>query len=154
MPPPRPRLVAAGATLRRQVNQAFPTRDKASDGWIGDKAHQARVSDHNPDRNGWVHALDIDADLLGPKQPVRGRELAFQLADELRIYAQRQRPGSHRLKYIVYQDRICSGTYKDQFWTWRGKGYGHWAHVHVSFTAAAQSDGLMFPIPILLERSR
>jgi hypothetical protein len=85
---------------------------------------------------------------------VRGRELAFQLADELRIYAMRQRPGSHRLKYIVYQDRICSGTYKDQFWTWRGKGYGHWAHIHVSFTAAAETDGLMFPIPILLERSR
>ncbi len=34
-----PRLVAAGVTLRAQVNKRFPNRDKTSDGWIGDRAH-------------------------------------------------------------------------------------------------------------------
>jgi len=58
------RLVAAGVKLRKQVDKAFPGRDKRSDGWIGDRAHQARKSDHNPDKNGWVHAIDIDADLI------------------------------------------------------------------------------------------
>lgn len=148
--PPRPRLVAAGVTLRRQVDQAFPRRDRRSDGWIGDKAHQARKSDHNPDSRGWVHALDIDADLYGPKRPGPGREAAFLLADQLREYARKKKPGSERLKYIVYQGQICSGTYANTFWTWRGSGYGHYAHVHVSFTAAAEDNGLMFPIPILM----
>jgi hypothetical protein len=148
--PPRPRLVAAGVTLRRQVDQAFPKRDRRSDGWIGDKAHQARQSDHNPDARGWVHALDIDADLYGPKRPGVGRDTAWVLAEQLREYARRKRPGSERLKYIVYRDQICSGTYPSTFWTWRGKGYGHMSHIHVSFTAAAEDNGLMFPIPILM----
>jgi hypothetical protein len=43
------RLVAAGVTLRAQVNKRWPTREKASDGWIGDRAHASRKSDHNPD---------------------------------------------------------------------------------------------------------
>lgn len=148
--PPRPRLVAAGVTLRRQVDQAFPKRDRRSDGWIGDKAHQARKSDHNSDRDGWVHALDIDADLFGAKRPGPGRDAAFVLADQLREYARKKRPGSERLKYIVYQGQIASGTYSASFWQWRGGGYGHFAHVHVSFTAAAEHNGLMFPIPILM----
>lgn len=152
--PPRPRLVAAGVTLRRQVDQAFPKRDRRSDGWIGDKAHQARQSDHNPDGRGWVHALDIDADLYGPKRPGVGRDTAWVLADQLREYARRKRPGSERLKYIVYRDQICSGTYSNTFWTWRGKGYGHTSHIHVSFTAAAEDDGLLFAIPILLDGAK
>jgi hypothetical protein len=152
--PPRPRLVAAGVTLRRQVDQAFPKRDRRSDGWIGDKAHQARQSDHNPDARGWVHALDIDADLYGPKRPGVGRDTAWVLAEQLREYARRKRPGSERLKYIVYRDQICSGTYSNTFWTWRGKGYGHMAHIHVSFTAAAEDDGLLFAIPILLDGAK
>jgi hypothetical protein len=152
--PPRPRLVAAGVTLRRQVDQAFPKRDRRSDGWIGDKAHQARQSDHNPDARGWVHALDIDADLYGPKRPGVGRDTAWVLAEQLREYARRKRPGSERLKYIVYRDQICSGTYANTFWTWRGKGYGHMSHIHVSFTAAAEDDGLLFAIPILLDGAK
>lgn len=152
--PARPRLVAAGVTLRRQVDQAFPKRDRRSDGWIGDKAHQARQSDHNPDARGWVHALDIDADLYGPNRPGVGRDTAWVLAEQLREYARRKRPGSERLKYIVYRDQICSGTYSNTFWTWRGKGYGHMSHIHVSFTTAAEDDGLLFAIPILLDGAK
>lgn len=65
--------------LREEVNQRWPARDKASDGWIGNDAHEAGVTDldgdgdvdgndaalksqHNPDNRGIVHAIDIDKD--------------------------------------------------------------------------------------------
>jgi hypothetical protein len=63
--------------LRSQINTAFPHRDKTSDGTIGDAAHQAEISGHNPDDTAgstpeWngdpdttpeVRAWDMDADL-------------------------------------------------------------------------------------------
>ncbi len=136
---PTPRLVRAGVTLREQVNVRWPNRDKASDGWIGDAAHQARPSDHNPDADGWVHALDIDKDGID----------ADRLAAELIAYARNLEPGSRRLKYVVYKGRIASGTYPDKFWTWRAGDWGHYQHIHVSFTAAAELDGRPFALPVL-----
>src|SRR5690348_18451057 len=63
--------------LRAQVDAAFPDRDTTSDGTIGDKAHQAETSGHNPDdtpgsrpewngdddANAEVRAWDMDSDL-------------------------------------------------------------------------------------------
>lgn len=63
--------------LRAQINAAFPDRDHASDGTIGDTAHQAEMSGHNPDdtkgsKAAWngdpdstpeVRAFDCDSDL-------------------------------------------------------------------------------------------
>jgi len=54
------RLCKGGVKLRDQVNRRWPRRDKASDGWIGDRAHSERISDHNPNKAGVVHAIDID----------------------------------------------------------------------------------------------
>lgn len=138
---PTPRLVAAGVTLRDQINDRFPKRDKSSDGWIGDSSHQARPSDHNPDAQGWVHAIDIDED-FGAKGDNR------KFADQLIAYARDRRKGSERLKYTVYEDKVASGTYDDTFWVWRGSGYGHTHHIHVSFTEAAEKDGREFDLPI------
>jgi hypothetical protein len=56
------RLAPSLINLFDELNLRWPHRDHKSDGWIGDKAHQARQSDHNPDSRGIVHAIDIDAD--------------------------------------------------------------------------------------------
>ncbi|MFC0506526.1 peptidoglycan-binding domain-containing protein [Micromonospora costi] len=65
-------LAPALAVLRAEVNQRWPHRDKASDGWIGDAAHQARKSDHNPDGDdSSVNAADFDRDGIDPLLLVR-----------------------------------------------------------------------------------
>jgi hypothetical protein len=136
-----PKLVPAGVTLRSQIDKRFPKRDKRSDGWIGDKAHQARISDHNPDAEGWVHAIDIDADLGKPGD-------AQLLADQIVAYAASGLPGSNRIRYVVFNDQVASGTYSKTRWQWRGRGYGHRDHIHVSFLKAAEKDPRPFPLPI------
>jgi hypothetical protein len=136
-----PKLVSAGVTLRSQIDKRFPRRDKRSDGWIGDKAHQARISDHNPDAEGWVHAIDIDADLGKPGD-------AQLLADQIVAYAASGLPGANRIRYVVFNDQVASGTYSKTRWQWRGRGYGHREHIHVSFLKAAEKDPRPFPLPI------
>ena len=42
-------LVPCLVSLRSEFNKLAPGRDKASDGSIGDTAHQQESSDHNPD---------------------------------------------------------------------------------------------------------
>lgn len=139
------RNTAAALKLRDQINTRWPNRDKRSDGTIGDTAHAARKSDHNPDADGWVKALDIDAD-LDPKDT----RAAEKLATDLINYARSGKPGSERIKYVVYNNRIASGTYPDQFWTWRPGAWGNQHHIHVSFTDAAEFDALPFPLPSLV----
>jgi len=139
------RLCKGGVTLRDQIDRRWPKRDKSSDGWIGDKAHLARASDHNPNKAGVVHAIDIDENLGTYANGRTARLLANQLLD----YAASGLPGSSRLKYVVYENRIASGTYRKTWWTWRHGNYGHEAHIHISFTSAADRDGTVFPLPIL-----
>ena len=139
------RLCKGGVTLRDQVNRRWPKRDKASDGWIGDRAHSERISDHNPNKAGVVHAIDIDEGLGTYANGRTARRLANQILD----YAASGLPGSSRLKYVVYENRIASGTYRKTFWSWRHGNYGHTAHIHVSFTSYADRDGSVFPLPIL-----
>ncbi len=58
----KPILCKAGQQLREQIDDAFPNRDRKSDGWIGDARHQrAGTSDHLPDKvDGYVRAIDVD----------------------------------------------------------------------------------------------
>ena len=141
------KLVEGGVTLRDQLNARFSDRHKRSDGWIGDSAHLARKSDHNPDKRGWVHALDIDEN-FGKGKWRNGRN-AQALADQILAYARSGLPGADRVKYVVYENAIASGTYKATWFKWRKGNWGHEAHVHVSFTASAEKDGQLWPLPIL-----
>lgn len=141
------KLCAGGVRLRDQIDRRWPKRDKRSDGWIGDQAHSLRASMHNPDKTGVVFALDIDEN-LGTGLGRQGRT-AKVLADQLLAYAASNLPGHGRIMHVVYEDQVASGTYKKHFWQWRGKGYGHTNHIHISFTELARRDSTIFPLPVL-----
>lgn len=117
------KLAPALETLRNQINAAYPTRSKISDGTIGDASHQASKSDHNPDSNGIVCAMDITHD------PSVGLS-ADRLSDIL--YASRDR----RIAYIIANRLITrpSGTGSGNYGSW-APYYGinaHKHHVHIS----------------------
>ena len=136
-----PTLSKAGQQLRLQVDDSFPDRDRTSDGWIGDTRHQARPSDHNPDEQGIVRAIDIDRDLFGKAKP----DLMPDLADQIRLCA---RSGDKRISYIIFNGRIASSK---KAWAWRPyDGINkHNHHCHVSFTKAGDTDSSFFNIPML-----
>lgn len=57
--------------FRNAVNNAYPDRDKASDGTIGDANHMVTTSDHNPDTDGTVDAWDMDVEVNGVGKPFK-----------------------------------------------------------------------------------
>jgi hypothetical protein len=135
-----PKLCKAGVQLREQFDDAFRDRDRTSDGWIGDSRHAARESDHNPDANGWVRAIDVDRDLSGKPKP----DLMPDVADQLRILAKTDK----RISYIIFAGRIASPK---SLWLWRPfTGINkHDHHCHISFTNKGDEDGSFFKIPLL-----
>ena len=136
-----PKLCKAGQQLRLQVDDSFPDRDRTSDGWIGDTRHQARPSDHNPDAEGIVRAIDIDRDLSGKAKP----DLMPDLADQIRLCA---RAGDKRISYVIFDGRIASSK---KAWAWRpyDGANKHNHHCHVSFTKAGDTDSSFFNISML-----
>lgn len=105
-----------------EADRYYPQRDRSSDGSIGDLAHQARVSDHNP-VDGLVHAVDLDED-LAPGLDLK----AF--AERLRLRRDK------RVKYVIYEGRMFSSyaTSARAAWAW-GDYSGvndHLHHLHLS----------------------
>ena len=117
------------ATLRDQVNALAPNRSKAADGWIGDAAHQATASDHNPNAAGVVTALDITHD------PSHGFD-SWAFAEMLR----QKKDG--RVKYVISNGRIFSATVSP--WSWRtytgSNKHDHHVHVSVSGSKSLYDD--------------
>jgi len=137
----KPILSKAARQLREQIDDAFPDRDRTSDGWIGDTRHSARKSDHNPDANGWVRAIDVDRDLSGKAKP----DIMPDLADQIRLAG---KSGEKRISYVIFDGRIASSRLN---WRWR-KYTGsnkHNHHCHISFTKKGDEDGSYFNIPLL-----
>ena len=136
----KPRLSKAAAQLREQFDDCFSDRDRTSDGWIGDSRHSARKSDHNPDAQGWVRAIDVDRDLSGKAKP----DLMPDVADQLRILAKSDK----RISYIIFAGKIASAKS-----LWRWKTYTginkHIHHCHISFSSKGDEDGSFFNIPLL-----
>lgn len=52
-------------SITAEANRIAPKRRKSSDGMLGDAAHRAEVSDHNPDARGVVHAVDVSQSMPG-----------------------------------------------------------------------------------------
>lgn len=105
--------------LLHQVDAAFPGRDKSSDGTLGDAAHAATKSEHNPDENGVVRARDITHD---PAHGLDARKLAEALI------ASRD----SRILYVISNAQICSSVVSP--WTWRPYNgiNAHRHHMHLS----------------------
>jgi hypothetical protein len=121
------RVAESLEVLRRQLNLAYPKRSKASDGGIGDAAHQSSASDHNPwvkyKGKGIVTARDFTHD------PANGLD-CNQLANALVVNR------DPRVKYIIWNRRMCSSypAHGHKAWSWRsysGKN-AHTHHLHLS----------------------
>ena len=139
----KPTLCKAGQQLREQFDDTFPSRDRHSDGWIGDTRHSARPSDHNPDaQTGIVRAIDVDRDVSGKAKP----DLMPDIADQIRLAA---KAGDKRISYVIFEGRIASAK---KGWRWRpyDGANKHNHHCHISFTTAGDTDGSFFDnIPML-----
>lgn len=137
-------LVPCLVSLREEFNRLAPARDNASDGSIGDVAHQQESSDHNPDETGKtpsedadsvneVHAIDVDSDLRKP---------GWTMQRCVDIIVARHRTGlDDRLQNVIYNRRIWSRS-----WGWTARAYSgpspHTEHAHFSarYTTAQEAD--------------
>jgi hypothetical protein len=123
------RLARSLIRLRDQVDAFAPRRSRVSDGTIGDPAHAARRSGHNPDSGGVVRAWDVTHD------PAGGCD-AHALAD--RLLAE-QDP---RLRYVISRRQIGSGPSGIQPGRWRpyGGDNPHDRHVHIEVVLSDAGD--------------
>lgn len=132
-------------TVRSEFNSAFPGRDKASDGSVGDLAHQTGSSGHNPDRTGKaeykdgdsldeVRAIDVDRDLV-PGSSVDYMELVVQ------YLVKKARAGGYiPFRYIIYKRRIWSRTDGWQTRSYTGaNAHDHHAHFSGDYTQTADN---------------
>ena len=114
--------------LAKQLDEAYPERH-AADGTLGNAAHSARTSDHNPDDNRIVHALD---------QGEVVENDAFNVAEAIRISKDR------RIKYVIHEGRMYSSYWKNVIppFTWRpysGTNM-HTNHTHYSVLTVYDND--------------
>lgn len=125
-----PSLVA----MEAEADRMAPNRSRRSDGSIGDAAHAARKSDHNPDEAGridYVDALDLTHD------PVAG----FDAHGQARSVARNISNGVEtRLDYIISNRQIFSQRLG--VWAWRPYtgSNGHTQHAHFSVRDSGRFD--------------
>ena len=119
------RIAESLKTLRTQINAAYPNRDKASDGGIGNAEHASRNSDHNPwvkDSHGMgvVTAIDIDEDLASNIHSIEAIVSAIRASRDKRV------------KYIIYERRITVAGSDLQRWKAYHGANAHEHHAHIS----------------------
>lgn len=108
--------------LLAEVNKKWPNRSKASDGTIGDPAHSARVSDHNPNGRGSVNAVDITK---------AGIDVGTLIA------VAKRHPS---VRYIIHNRRIMNRDIGN----WAARVYKgsnpHTKHVHISLYQSSTAE--------------
>jgi hypothetical protein len=126
--------------LLAQINAYAPRRSKVSDGGIGDAAHSARTSDHNPDSRGIVHARDFTHD---PKGGFDAHAFVRRLA----------KAGDRRVKYLISNRQISNPSISAGRWRPYAGVNPHTQHAHVSCVYSSLEDdtspwpGLGTPTP-------
>lgn len=128
--------------LGMQINNAFPFRDGASDGAIGDYQHTQEKSGHNPDDTDqnnaeWdgdsdnkpeIRAIDVDSDF--------GEGIDAQdVVDHIR----RLPNVSSVLRYIIYNRKIYEASNDWNARTYTGSS-PHTEHIHFSGARSDASD--------------
>lgn len=137
-------LIPCLVKLRSEFDEIAPGRNKASDGSIGDKAHQQETSDHNDDETGSVpihdadhvdevHAIDVTAPITG---------VALTMEEAVQFLLSRCRSGTEdRLRYIIYNRRIweASNGWKQRAYTGASAHTEH-AHFSGSYETSKEAD--------------
>ncbi len=120
------KLAPALIALEAEADRLAPERRRTSDGSIGDAAHAARKSNHNPD-GGYVDALDISHD------PENGMDIHAHV----RAWVARLDP---RLEEVISNGRIW--TYERRAEGWRPyKGQNmHTLHAHITVKNSHRFD--------------
>jgi len=107
--------------LRAEVNTRWPNRPKGSDGTVGNAAHAARQSDHNPNVRGSVDAFDITYPGVDPK---------------IIISAVSKHPSAN---YVIFNRKIYSRSSN-----WKAEPYAgvspHTEHLHVSIMQSVKAE--------------
>lgn len=126
----KPAAVTVGGeapALRRarvDANAAYPGRNRASDGIMGDPSHQARASDHNQG-----NAIDITHD---PAHGCDGGVLASLAMTDPRV------------KYVIWDRRIWNPSISPSWRLYTGSN-PHTHHVHISIHAHMRNDERPWP---------
>jgi hypothetical protein len=119
------------STLLAELNKKAPGRYKGSDGILGDPAHAARDSDHNPNAAGVVRAVDITNDPDdhdgNPANDMPGQTLANLLAGLLGRH-----PAMMSGAYVIFNRRIISYDRLAEGWRPYDGLNAHKTHVHLS----------------------
>lgn len=115
-------VAPAVVALQRTLDKARPgRRDQYPDGTIGDEAHAARLTDHNPDADNMVCAVDVHDSLV---------------LDDGFLYASIKAAGAlNPVKYAINNGRIWSPDRGEH--AYDGPS-AHRDHCHVSVTQAGK----------------
>lgn len=114
------------------INIKWPQRPRGNDGWIGDAAHQARNSDHNPNKRDTVDAVDIDSRPIGPTPIHKPTVIASMI----------MHPSTH---YVIHSGRIMDAD--DKFMPHKYTGtnmHETWIHDSIRQSGLAENSLIIY----------